>query len=67
MINENLEKLVQHARDKKPTDFKEVLTSEIDSRIDARVTDIRDDISKNMFKTTDKLDEAGSRPITSSD
>ena len=50
MINENLGKLVQHARDKKPTNFKEVLTSEIDSRINAKVTEIRDGLSKNMFK-----------------
>ena len=50
MINENLEKLVQHARDKKPTDFKAVLTDEIDSRINAKVTEIRDGLSKNMFK-----------------
>ena len=50
MVNENLEKLVQHARDKKPTDFKTVLTSEIDSRIGARVSEIRDGLSKNMFK-----------------
>ena len=50
MINENLEKLVQLARDKKPTDFKEILTSEIDSRITAKVTEIRDGLSKNMFK-----------------
>jgi hypothetical protein len=50
MINENLEKLVQLARDKKPTDFKDVLTSELDNRIDARVTEIKDGLSKNMFK-----------------
>ena len=50
MINENLGKLVQHARDKKPTDFKEILTSEIDSRINTKVTEIRDGLSKNMFK-----------------
>ena len=50
MVNENLEKLVQAARDKKPTEFKEVLTTEIDSRIDVRVTEIRDDVAKNMFK-----------------
>ena len=56
MINENLEKLVQHARDKKPTDFKEILTSEIDSRITARVTEIRDGLSKNMFKITENCE-----------
>ena len=56
MINENLEKLVQHARDKKPTDFKKILTDEIDSRIDARVTEIRGGLSKNMF-TFDRLAE----------
>jgi len=50
MINENLEKLVQLARDKKPTDFKEILTSEIDSRINTKVTEIRDGLSKTMFK-----------------
>ena len=67
MINENLEKLVQLARDKKPTDFKDVLTSELDNRIDARVTEIKDGLSKNMFKTSDSLDEAGSKPLTSKD
>ena len=67
MINENLETLVQHARDKKPTDFKTVLTDEIDSRINAKVTEIRDGLSKNMFKMHENLDEAGSRPITSDD
>ena len=56
MINENLEKLVQHARDKKPTDFKTVLTNEIDSRITARVTEIRDGLSKNMFKITENCE-----------
>jgi hypothetical protein len=56
MINENLEKLVQHARDKKPTDFKEILTSEIDSRIATRVTEIRDGLSKNMFKITENCE-----------
>jgi hypothetical protein len=50
MINENLGKLVQHARDKKPTDFKKILTSEIDSRIDAKVTEIKDGLAKSMFK-----------------
>jgi hypothetical protein len=50
MINENLGKLVQSARDKKPTNFKEILTSEIDSRINAKVTEIRDGLSKSMFK-----------------
>ena len=56
MLNENLEKLVRHARDKKPTDFKEILTSEIDSRITARVTEIRDGLSKNMFKITENCE-----------
>jgi hypothetical protein len=50
MINENLEKLVQHARDKKPTDFKSLLTTEISNRVDAKVSEIRDGLSKNMFK-----------------
>ena len=50
MINENLGKLVQNARDKKPTDFKKVLTTEIDSRIEAKVSEIRDGLAKSMFK-----------------
>jgi len=50
MVNENLEKLVQHARDKKPTDFKSLLTTEISNRVDAKVSEIRDGLSKNMFK-----------------
>ena len=50
MLNENLEKLVRHARDKKPTDFKEILTSEIDDRIEAKVSEIKDGLAKNMFK-----------------
>ena len=50
MINENLGKLVQAARDKKPTDFKKVLTTEIDSRIEAKVSEIRDGLAKSMFK-----------------
>jgi hypothetical protein len=50
MINENLGKLVQHARDKKPTNFKKVLTDEIDSRINTKVTEIKDGLAKSMFK-----------------
>ena len=56
-INENLGKLVQHARDKKPTDFKEVLTSELDTRIEAGISEIRADLSKNMFKGEKEIAE----------
>ena len=57
MVNENLEKLVQLARDKKPTDFKEVLTTEIDNRIDAGISEIRADLSKNMFSSKPEITE----------
>ena len=57
MVNENLGKLVQHARDKKPTDFKSVLTDEIDGRIEAKVGEIRADLSKNMFKGEKEIAE----------
>ena len=57
MVNENLEKLVQLARDKKPTDFKEVLTTEIDNRIEAGISEIRADLSKNMFKGEKEIAE----------
>ena len=50
MINENLENLVQHARDRKPTDFKKILTSEIDSRIGEGIAEIKDNLAKTMFK-----------------
>ena len=48
-VNENLEKLVQYARDKKPTDFKALLTTEIGSRIATKVADIKTNLSKTMF------------------
>ena len=49
MPNENLEKLVQYARDKKPTDFKAVLTTEIGSRIAAKMADMKQTMAKTMF------------------
>ena len=49
MPNENLEKLVQYARDKKPTDFKALLTTEIGSRIATKISDIKTKLSTTMF------------------
>jgi hypothetical protein len=54
MPNENLEKLVQYARDKKPTDFKALLTTEIGSRIATKVSDIKANLSKTMFQKVEE-------------
>ena len=51
MPNENLEKLVQYARDKKPVAFKELLHSEIGSRMSTKISDIKTNLSKTMFQT----------------
>ena len=60
MPNENLEKLVQYARDKKPVAFKELLHTEIGSRMSTKISDIKTNLSKTMFqsgKEEVKLDE----------
>jgi hypothetical protein len=51
MPNENLDKLVQAARDKKPTTFKQHLHAEIGSRVEAGISEIRADLAKNMFNS----------------
>ena len=57
MPNENLEKLVQYARDKKPTDFKALLTTEIGSRIATKISDIKTNLSKTMFQKVEEGNE----------
>jgi hypothetical protein len=58
MQNENLEAIVRHARDKKPTDFKTILTTEINSRVEAKVAEINTDLAKNMFsKITENCED----------
>ena len=57
MPNENLEKLVQAARDKKPTTFKQHLHAEIGTRVEAGVTEIRADLAKNMFASQPEITE----------
>ena len=49
MPTENLDKLVQAARDKKPTAFKQHLHAEIGTRVEAGIAEIRADLAKNMF------------------
>jgi len=49
MPTKNLEKLVQAARDKKPTVFKQHLHAEIGTRAEAGIAEIRADLAKNMF------------------
>ena len=56
MPNENLEKLVQYARDKKPVAFKELLHTEIGSRISTKISDIKTNLSKTMFQTVKEED-----------
>jgi hypothetical protein len=58
MQNENLEAIVRLARDKKPTDFKTILTTEINSRVEAKVAEINTDLAKNMFsKITENCED----------
>jgi len=51
-MNENLNKLVQAARDKKPTDFRDILRTEIGSRLATKIADMKTSISKTMFTKT---------------
>jgi len=57
MPTENLEKLVQAARDKKPTTFKQHLHAEIGTRVEAGVMEIRADLAKNMFASKPEITE----------
>jgi hypothetical protein len=57
MPNENLEKLVQAARDKKPTAFKQHLQAEIGTRVEAGIAEIRADLAKNMFASKPEITE----------
>jgi|TARA_B100002003_G_C14154623_1_gene555689 hypothetical protein len=58
MINENLEKLVQLARDKKASAFKSTFTSEVNSRLTTKVADMKEKLSKTMFAKKEALSEA---------
>ena len=67
MPNENLEKLVQYARDKKPVAFKELLHTEIGSRMSTKISDIKTNLSKTMFQTGKKeveLDEGKMKDLS---
>ena len=57
MPTENLDKLVQAARDKKPTAFKQHLHAEIGTRVEAGITEIRADLAKNMFASKPEITE----------
>ena len=49
MINENLEKLVSLARDKKASAFKDIFTSEVDGRLATKIADMKQSLAKSMF------------------
>ena len=57
MPTKNLEKLVQAARDKKPTVFKQHLHAEIGTRAEAGIAEIRADLAKNMFAGKPEITE----------
>ncbi len=67
MPNENLEKLVQYARDKKPVAFKELLHTEIGSRMSTKISDIKTNLSKTMFQTGKKEVELDEGKLSKSD
>ena len=48
-MNENLEKLVTLARNKKAGEFKTALHAEISSRMSSKIADMKSVLSKNMF------------------
>ena len=67
MPNENLEKLVQYARDKKPVAFKELLHTEIGSRMSTKISDIKTNLSKTMFQTGKEEVELDEGKLSKSD
>ena len=58
MINENLEKLVHLARDKKASAFKSILTSEVNSRLATKVASMKEKLAKSMFAKKEAISEA---------
>jgi hypothetical protein len=67
MPNENLEKLVQYARDKKPVAFKKLLHTEIGSRMSTKISDIKTNLSKTMFQTGKEEVELDEGKLSKSD
>ena len=67
-MNENLQKLVQLAKDKKATEFKAVLTTEIESRLSTKIAAMKSVLSKTMFskQVNESSNEPGEAPSPSS-
>lgn len=68
-MNENLQKLVQLAKDKKATEFRTVLTGEIESRMSSKIAAIKSVLSKTMFSknaVNESSNEPGEAPSPSS-
>ncbi len=67
-MNENLEKLVTLARNKKAGEFKTALHAEISSRMSSKIADMKSVLSKNMFakKAEIKESDSGEAPSPSS-
>lgn len=60
MVNENLEKLVQLARDKKASAFKDTFRTEVDGRLSSKIADMKEKLAKTMFAKK----EVEAEPIT---
>ena len=68
-MNENLQNLVQLAKDKKATEFKAVLTTEIESRLSSKIAAMKSVLSKTMFSknsVNESSNEPGEAPSPSS-
>ena len=57
-MNENLEKLVKLARDKKASAFKSTFTSEVNSRLTSKIADMKQVLAKTMFAKSKAISEA---------
>tara|TARA_B110000263_G_C15248263_1_gene482775 strand:+ start:279 stop:971 length:693 start_codon:yes stop_codon:yes gene_type:complete len=68
-MNENLQNLVQLAKAKKATEFKAVLTTEIESRLSSKIAAMKSVLSKTMFSknaVNESSNEPGEAPSPSS-
>ena len=68
-MNENLQNLVQLAKAKKATEFKAVLTTEIESRLSSKIAAMKSVLSKTMFSknaVNESSIEPGEAPSPSS-
>ena len=57
MVNENLEKLVSLARDKKASAFKDTFRDEVNGRLSSKIADMKEKLAKTMFAKKEAISE----------